>query len=221
MENLGFNLFDAVVVGLILLLSIKGIISGFTKELFSSLGLIGGLFVASLYKNEVAQYLKDNFLHDISAPLLNLISFLSIFILIFIAFKLIYKLISMIFSDDYISATSRFAGMLIKMITLFFILAIITFGLSSNPNVFDKLKNYTEGSRLFPLLKNTGKFILNPNSDLNIPNSNSTDKNTSINTINKEINNTDTNTSKQINDLDDNKSVEDNNKTENNSTLEK
>ncbi len=166
MENLGFNIFDAVVVGLIILLSIKGLLSGFTKELFNAIGLIGGLFVASYYKTQLATYLHDNFLGNLSMPLLELISLLTIFIAIFIVAKLISKIIDSVSSNDYISAASRLGGMLIKMITLFFIFSLIVFGLSSKPQVVNNFKDTLQSSKLYPLLKNSGALILNTQSEM-------------------------------------------------------
>ncbi len=51
MDNLlNINMFDGIVIGLIILLSIKGLISGFVKELFNTIALIGAIFIATLYK---------------------------------------------------------------------------------------------------------------------------------------------------------------------------
>ena len=161
MDNLGFNMFDAVVIGLIVLLSIKGLLNGFTKELFNAIGLIGGLFIASYYKNDLATYLHDNFLDSLSMPLLSLLSLLAIFIGVFILAKVIYKIIESISNRDYISGASRLAGMLIKMITLYFVFSLIVFGLSSKPQVVNKFKDTLNKSKLYPLLKDSGALILN------------------------------------------------------------
>ena len=43
------TLFDVVVVSLVLILGIKGVISGLIKEIFGLVGLIGGIVVASRF----------------------------------------------------------------------------------------------------------------------------------------------------------------------------
>ena len=43
------TLFDVVVVSLVLILGIKGVISGLIKEIFGLIGLIGGIVVASRF----------------------------------------------------------------------------------------------------------------------------------------------------------------------------
>ena len=154
------NIFDAVVLGLIVLLSIKGLLSGFLKEFFNSIALIGALAVASLYKSEVAQYTKEYLNLNLSAQLLELISLIVVFLLVFLLVKAIYKIINS-FLDEDISTPSRLLGMIIKMATLFFVFSLIVYGLSSKPQVAEKFKDTLDKSKLYPILKNTGATILN------------------------------------------------------------
>jgi len=44
MENL--NYFDIVVLGLVVLLGLKGFLRGFIKEAFAFIGIVGGFFIA-------------------------------------------------------------------------------------------------------------------------------------------------------------------------------
>ena len=158
---LNINMFDAVVIGLIILLSLKGLLSGFTKEFFNSLALIGAIFIASFYKSEVAQYAKESLGLDFSTKLLELISLLIIFFATFFIVKLIYKLLDSFVLDDNISIPSRLLGMLIKMITLFFIFSLIVYALSSKPQVTKKFKDTLNSSKIYPILKASGAYILN------------------------------------------------------------
>ena len=41
------NYFDMAVGSIVLLLGLKGLLNGFSKELFGLIGIVGGLFVAS------------------------------------------------------------------------------------------------------------------------------------------------------------------------------
>ena len=160
-EFMGINIYDLVVVALILLLSIKGLISGFTKELFSAIGLIGGLYTATYFNDKVASYIHSNISADISVPLLTVIATVVIFIGVWYIASLIGKGFFLIGDGEFISITSRLAGMLIKMVALFFIFALITFALSKKPQVAQKFKDTLDSSKLYPLLKNTGAAILN------------------------------------------------------------
>ena len=164
---LNLNMFDTIVIGLIVLLSIKGLISGFTKELFSAVSIIGGLYLATLFKKDLAEYINTNFINGVNIKILELISLIAIFIIFWFIVHMIYKLIESFSKDDYISATSRLAGMLIKMLTLFFIFSLIIYGLSSKPQVTDKFKDVLENSKIYPLLKSSGATILNAKNMIN------------------------------------------------------
>ena len=160
-QILGLNIFDIVVIGLILLLSIKGLLNGFTKELFGAIGLIGGIFVASYFHKTVAEYVHNNITDALSINALNLLSLIVIFVLFLIVVTYIGKGVALIGDSESISATSRLGGMLIKIIKLFFIFALIVFAFSTKPQVAQKFKDTLDSSKLYPLLKNAGATILN------------------------------------------------------------
>ena len=191
-EILGLNAFDIVVIGLILLLSIKGLLNGFTKELFGAIGLIGGIFVASYFHKGVAEYIHSNVTDALSVNALNLLSLIILFILFFTIVKYIGKGVALIGDSEYISATSRLGGMLIKIVTLFFIFSLIVFAFSSKPQVTEKFKDTLDNSKLYPLLKSTGANILNMPiiSDVNLS------KKTSKQDSNKDNKTVDSNTTK-------------------------
>ena len=160
-QVMGFNIFDIVVIALILLLSIKGLLSGFTKELFSAIGLIGGLYAATLFNTDAAQYLYSNVTDALSVPVLKLIATVVIFFVVWYLASLIGKGLSLIGDSEFISTTSRLAGMFVKMVTLFLIFSLITFALSTKPQVSERFKDTLSQSKLYPLLRDTGAAILN------------------------------------------------------------
>ncbi len=191
-EFLGLNIFDIVVIGLILLLSIKGLLNGFTKELFGAIGLIGGIFVASYFHKTVAKYIYNNITDSISINALNLLSLVLIFALFLIVIIYIGKGVALIGDNENISVTSRLGGMLIKIIKLFFIFALIVFAFSTKPQVAERFKDTLNHSKLYPLLKNAGATILNMPiiSNVNLGKKVSTENN---NTGNKAIESNNTN----------------------------
>jgi membrane protein required for colicin V production len=160
-EVMGINIVDLVVVLLILLLSIKGLMNGFTKELLSAIGLIGGLFAATYFSGQLSEFIYSNLTNALSMNLLKVISTVLIFIVVWYVANLIGKGIALTGNSEYLSTTSRLAGMFIKMLALFFIFSLITFALSTKPQVADRFKDTLDKSKLYPLLKNTGATILN------------------------------------------------------------
>jgi len=217
-NSMGFNIFDVVIVVLIVLLSLKGLFSGFKREFLSSLGLIGGIFTASYFHKTVANYIFSNITDTISIKVLNLISLITIFILFYIFIKLLSKAISIISSNNKISATSRLSGMVVKLATLFFILSLVTYAISTKKSISKKIKDTTNTSKLYPLLKNTGAYILNMHVASNT--SNAKQKHTATNAnlnVNIETNSTttnkkDSNTTTKINNKITNISVKTDNK---------
>ncbi|HGZ70979.1 MAG TPA: CvpA family protein [Nitratifractor sp.] len=160
-EVMGINIVDLVVVLLILLLSIKGLMSGFAKELLNAIGLIGGLFAATYFSGQLSEFIYSNLTDALSMNLLKVISTVLIFIVVWYVANLIGKGIALTGNSEYLSTTSRLAGMFIKMLALFFIFSLITFALSTKPQVAERFKDTLDKSKLYPLLKNTGAAILN------------------------------------------------------------
>ncbi len=206
-ELMGLNIFDIVVIGLILLLSIKGLLNGFTKELFGAIGLIGGIFVASYFHKTVAEYIHNNITDALSINALNLLSLIVIFILFLTIVTYIGKGVALLGNNDSLSITSRLGGMLIKIIKLFFIFALIVFAFSTKAQVTEKFKDTLDNSKLYPLLKNAGATILNmpiiSNVNLNkkVPthNENNENKTTELNTTKaQELNKTEENNKTEI-----------------------
>jgi len=54
-----FNYFDIVILGLSVLLGLKGLIRGFLKEIFALIGIVGGVFVASRIANDIGTFLAN------------------------------------------------------------------------------------------------------------------------------------------------------------------
>jgi uncharacterized membrane protein required for colicin V production len=52
--------FDAVIIGITLILAIKGFFNGFVKEIAGLIGLIGGLWLAREYFHSVGIYIDKN-----------------------------------------------------------------------------------------------------------------------------------------------------------------
>ena len=199
-ELMGLNTFDIVVIALILLLSIKGLINGFTKELFGAIGLIGGIFIASYFNSDLAKYIHTNITDAVSIKVLKLLSLVVIFLLFWAIVSAIGKGVAHISSSDYISATSRLGGMLVKMVKLFFVFSLIVYAFSTKPQVQKDFKNVIESSKLFPLLKDSGAAILNMAA--------------SNESVAKDSNQTETNTEVKEN----NQTLQDSNKTKEEST---
>ncbi len=157
MESL--NIFDVVVISLTVFLGLKGLLSGFIKEVFSLIGLVGGIFVSSRFATQLGELI---------APILALenkhtISLLG-FILGFIGFWIIaYMLgtfINKLFQLSGLSTIDRVLGCAFSSAKIFLFFAVITYGLTQIKTIEKLMKEKGENSFLYPYLLETGAYIV-------------------------------------------------------------
>jgi len=95
-----FESFDIIIVGLILFLSLKGIVTGFIKELFNFIGLIGGIALASRINMEVGTFLSENLFPLNNEPSIKLVGFVATLLAIWLVFTMVSSIINGFLSDD-------------------------------------------------------------------------------------------------------------------------
>jgi len=166
-----FESFDIIIVGLILFLSLKGIVTGFTKELFNFIGLIGGVALASRINIEVGEFLSKNIFPLDNEPSLKLVGFVATLLAVWLVFTMVSSMIDTVLSDD-IGLLSRILGYLLTIARYIAIFAIIIVGVQQSDFLSKKLSAQYEKSQLLPILNDIGTQILN----------NQIDNNTTINT---------------------------------------
>ena len=71
------NYFDIVIVTIIIILALKGLFSGFIREVCSVIGIVGGVLLASRFNVDLSLWI-NSFLKLESQKLLNLIGFMII-----------------------------------------------------------------------------------------------------------------------------------------------
>jgi membrane protein required for colicin V production len=183
MEFMGFHLIDMIIIGLVLFLAIRGLVNGFSKELFNFLALIGGIAVAARTHTVVGELIsKQNILPELTSDFQNLIGFATVLILIVIIFNIISSISQKIGSQTP-GIISRLFGYIISVTRYVFIFSLITFGINNADFLREKLSKKYEGSKLFQPMVKIGSKLLNVKqvtpSENN--NTNSSDNNLSIN----------------------------------------
>jgi len=192
MEFMGFHLIDMIIVGLVLFLAIRGLVNGFSKELFNFLALIGGIAVAARTHTVVGKFISEqNILPELSSDFQKLIGFATVLIVVLIIFNIISSL-STRFRSNNPGFISRLVGYLISVARYVFIFSLIIFGINNADFLREKLSKHYEGSKLFQPMVQIGAKLLNVDqtennnsSDNNVSNenndSNQSDSNLSIN----------------------------------------
>ena len=190
-----FQIIDIVLIAITLFLAIKGLVNGFSKELFNFLGLIGGIAVAARINDIVGDLIvKQEILPESMVQYQTVIGFVAVFVIIWIIFNIISSIFTG-FSSDEIGIISRFFGYLIGVVRYASILALIIFGFNNSTFLKEKLANYIQNSKLFEPMFKVGKTILDSDNNLTIVLENNSSK-IDTNSTNSTISTIDSNLSK-------------------------
>jgi len=176
------NYFDVAVGSIILLLGLKGLLNGFSKEVFGLAGIVGGVYVASHLGGIIGRFLSDTLFHFESVSAINLVGFvfaLGIFWLLMVALGAGFKKLS---SMSGLGPVDRVLGFVIGSSKFFFILSIIVYALFSVTAIRENFGGKMANSIFYKPMFATGDFILHIETD-DVPSighdNNKSDKNTS------------------------------------------
>ncbi len=174
--------FDLAVGSIVLLLGLKGLLNGFSKEVFGLAGIVGGVYVASHLGGIIGKFLSDTLFHFESATAVNLVGFifaLGIFWLLMIALGAGFKKLS---SLSGLGPLDRALGFVVGSSKFFFILSIIVYALFSVSAIRENFGEKMANSYFFEPMYATGDFILHIETDdvTSLMDDNESDTNTSI-----------------------------------------
>jgi len=151
---------DMIIVGLVLFLAIKGMVNGFTQELFNFIALIGGVVIAARVHTMAGEKIAEfNILPNITTEVQNFIGFLATFIVIWAIISFISSIITKVSGTPGI--ISRFMGYLIGIVRYVAIFSLITFGISKADFLRENLSKHYAESKLFVPMSEVGAKLLN------------------------------------------------------------
>lgn len=159
------NYFDVAVGSIILLLGLKGLLNGFSKELFGLVGIVGGLFVASHIGGAIGEFLNDLVFGFETPTAVNLMGFVftvGIFWLLMVALGAGFKRLS---SLSGLGSLDRILGFLVGASKFFFILSVIVYALFSVTAIRENFGEDMQKSIFFEPMFATGDFILHIETD--------------------------------------------------------
>ncbi|MEA3331154.1 MAG: CvpA family protein [Campylobacterota bacterium] len=155
-----FNYFDIIASIIILLLGLKGILNGFFKEVFGLLGIVGGIFIASRVGNDVGQYLSDIIFKFQNSAAINFTGFLvtlATFWLLMIGVGYAFKKLSKMSG---LGPIDKILGFVFGASKFFLIAAVIAHAAYNIKAVKSSVDSSMKNSILFPILVQTGGFIM-------------------------------------------------------------
>ena len=172
------NYFDMAVGSIILLLGLKGLLNGFSKELFGLIGIVGGLFVASHIGGAIGKFLNDLLFGFETTTAVNLMGFVftvGIFWLLMVALGAGFKRLS---SLSGLGSVDRILGFVVGASKFFFILSVIVYALFSVTAIRENFGESMKKSIFFEPMFATGDFILHIETDdvTSLTDSNESDK---------------------------------------------
>jgi len=179
------NYFDVAIGSIVLLLGLKGLLNGFSKELFGLVGIVGGIFVASHIGGFIGEFLNEHIFHFETATAVNLVGFvftLGIFWMLMVALGAGFKKLSTLSG---LGALDRGLGFVVGSSKFFFIMSVIVYALFSVTAIRENFGEKMSDSLFFEPMLATGDFIMHietkdlMSSDSNETNS-STDSNISL-----------------------------------------
>ena len=162
MEHIAW--FDIITLSLILLLGLKGVINGFVKETFGLLGVVGGIFIASRYANEMGGFIDANVFAFENTASIFLVGFLVLLFSFWIACLIAGQILAKLLSLSALTSIDKLAGFFVGSAKIFLVFSIFLAAISNIEFVQTKVNTYMEKSYRYPIFMEVGEKIvaLNP-----------------------------------------------------------
>jgi len=157
LENI--NLFDIIVVALITILGLKGLFRGFTKEFFALVGIVGGVFVASRLSKDSGEIVNSIIPMQNDNTIL-LAGFIVSLVIFWIIAYIVGSALAKVFKMSGLGIFDRLLGFVFGAGKIFLLFAIISYAVSQVKMINDNLAPKLETSIVFPILKETGNYII-------------------------------------------------------------
>lgn len=155
------NLLDIVVLALVVLLGLKGLIRGLIKEVFGLVSIVGGVFFASRFADDFGTYIHTTFFPIENEGVRSLVGFVILFAAIWAAVQLAGTLLAKMMKLSGLGFVDKLGGMAVGSAKVFLVFSIIAYGFGSVAFVRDMLQSKLGGSMMYPILYNTGSYIVN------------------------------------------------------------
>jgi membrane protein required for colicin V production len=158
MENITY--FDTMLGSAIVLLGLKGFINGFIKELFGLFGIIGGTYVGTNYSADIGALVNDEFFHLNNQSAIELTGFLITLVVFLTTLTILGTILTKLSSVSGLGIVNKLFGVLAGNIKFFFIFSILIYIAMNFKVTNDILENSTKDSVLFPILRDTGAYLV-------------------------------------------------------------
>lgn len=152
--------FDIVMASLILVIGVKGVFNGLIRELSGLVGIVAGVWLASLFAENFGEWLNTYLIHIDSESAIKMIGFLALLTMTWLGFIVLGVIVSKVLTLSEMGVVNRTLGFLAASAKIFIILAVIVFALSTIDFVKKNSEPYIKKSLLYPYFIKTGQAII-------------------------------------------------------------
>ena len=151
--------FDMVIIGITVVLGLKGLFRGFIKEVFGLVGIVGGIFIASRMAETTGNMIKPMIGLENEATI-SVVGFVVTLIGFWIAVYIAGLILSKVTEMSGLGVVDRTLGFLFGTGKIFLIISIIVYALYQIQSFKSTMDEKFKGSLVFPLLVDTGSYII-------------------------------------------------------------
>lgn len=155
-----FGWFDLIVGALILILAIRGVINGFVREFFGFVGIVGGVYGASVYGESMGQWISANLYAFQNPSAISLIGFLVLLALIWGVALIVAEIVQRLVHLSALGGLNRLLGFCFGALKVFMIFAILIATLTHIQFAKSYIESKTQNSYLYPILRDTGAAVI-------------------------------------------------------------
>ena len=155
-----FNIFDAIVISITLILAIKGFFSGIIKEIAGLVGIGAGLFLGSMYYQKAGEYINSSIFKIPNESAINVVGFVAVFVITWLIIILIGMLFSKILQVAKLGIIDRIGGVIFSAGKFFIIVSVIVTMLSQIEALKSSLEKYQKNSIMWPIMDKVGQTLI-------------------------------------------------------------
>jgi len=160
-----FNVFDAIVLSITLILAIKGFFNGIIKEVAGLLGIVLGVYLGSSYYVEAGKYINESVFKIPNESAINVVGFVSIFVVTWLVITLIGMLFAKILSVSKLTLLDKIGGVIFSAGKFFVIVSIIVTMLSQIEILQKNIDKLSKNSLVYPIMLKIGNQLVHLKTD--------------------------------------------------------
>jgi len=157
------SIFDGIIIVFVLILGVKGFFNGFIKEIAGLIGIVGGLYLASIYYHQAGLFINENLISIKNPSAIDLVGFIGVFFGFWVVCVFIGFLLSKILKISALGIFDRLLGLVFSAGKFFIIISIVLALLYKIEFVKKKFEYVYKKSKIAPIMLQIGDKIINLN----------------------------------------------------------